>query len=37
MNVVVGLHEGSKSAARAQEAGLQVVSVDQAEQTQTSS
>ncbi len=30
MNVVVGLHEGSKSAARAQEAGLQVVSVDQA-------
>ena len=30
LNVVVGLHEGSRSAGRAREAGLQVVSVDQA-------
>ena len=30
LNVVVGLHEGSQSAGRAREAGLQVVSVDQA-------
>ena len=30
LNIVVGLHEGSRSAGRAREAGLQVVSVDQA-------